>query len=235
MKLSLAAAIGLIALSTIEAVKVNPIPAPVTLQWGKSGPVKFDNNFRIVGPKNAILSKAISRTTKLIKKERWTPATWEEPIPVFKPFPTLSKRADEDEVEDEVEDKVVANTNGGGRVVRTINVEVANLNAELQAGVDETYTLDISSNGKGTIKAKTVWGALHGLTTLEQIVISDGRRGLHIEQPVKIADGPKFAHRGVMLDTARNFYPVKDILRQIDGLAWSKLNVFHWHITDNQS
>lgn len=51
----------------------------------------------------------------------------------------------------------------------------------------------------------------------------------------KIRDRPAYPHRGLMLDTARNFIPVPDILRTIDAMASSKLNVFHWHITDTQS
>ena len=38
-----------------------------------------------------------------------------------------------------------------------------------------------------------------------------------------------------MLDTSRNYYPVEDILRTIEGMSMNKLNVFHWHITDSQS
>jgi hexosaminidase len=52
---------------------------------------------------------------------------------------------------------------------------------------------------------------------------------------VKIEDAPTFPYRGVMLDTARNYYTVEDILRTIDGMSYNKLNVFHWHITDSQS
>lgn len=52
---------------------------------------------------------------------------------------------------------------------------------------------------------------------------------------MKIEDAPTFPYRGVMLDTARNYYTVEDILRTIDGMSYNKLNIFHWHITDSQS
>ncbi|KAK5822483.1 putative beta-N-acetylhexosaminidase naga [Linnemannia elongata] len=231
MKITIAAAIGLLALSVTEAVKVNPLPAPVTIQWAKTGAVKVDNNFKIVGPNHDILNKAYARTASLIKSERWTPVTWERPAAEFPPFPVLGKRGDEEE-----SDAAPAeNAKNGKHSLKTIQVHVSDLKADLQHGVDETYTLDITAAGQGTIKAKTVWGALHGLQTLNQIVISDGKSGLQIEQPVHIADGPKYAHRGVLYDTSRNFYNLKSLYRQIDALAYSKMNVFHWHITDNQS
>ncbi|KAF9909231.1 hypothetical protein BX616_011252 [Lobosporangium transversale] len=227
MKLSIAAAIGLLALTVTEAVKVNPLPAPVHISWAKSGPVKVADNFRIVGPKHDILSKAFDRTAALIKKERWVPQTWERPAAEFPPFPTLEKRGD-------AEEEVSAQANGS-KTLKTITVDVKDLKADLQHGVDESYTLDISASGKGTIKAKTVWGALNALQTLNQIIIHDKKLGLHIEQPVHIEDAPKYVHRGVMYDTSRNFYPMNVLKKQIDGLAYSKLNVFHWHLTDNQA
>lgn len=51
----------------------------------------------------------------------------------------------------------------------------------------------------------------------------------------RIKDRPKFQHRGLLVDTARNFIPITDLERTIDGMAASKLNVFHWHATDSQS
>ncbi|KAG0328650.1 hypothetical protein BGZ99_004920 [Dissophora globulifera] len=223
MKLTIAAAIGLLALSLTEAVKVNPLPAPVAITWATSGPVKVANDFKIVGTQHDILNKAYARTASLIKKERWVPQTWEAPAPTYPDFPELSKR------------DIPGDKRAASGVLNTVNVVVSDLSADLQHGVDETYTLDVTAAGQGTIKAKTVWGALHALQTLNQVVISDGKHGLQIEQPVHIADGPKYPHRGVSYDTARNFYPIPALKRQIDALSYSKFNVFHWHITDSQS
>ncbi|KAF9193654.1 hypothetical protein BGZ51_002602 [Haplosporangium sp. Z 767] len=233
MKTSIAAALGLLAVAatTAEAVKANPLPAPSHIQWARTGPVKVANNFRIVGPKHEVLSKAYTRTAALIKEERWIPQTWERPAGKFPPFPTLEKRRDEDEVPIDF----VTENHDGKKAIKTIQVHVHDLETDLQMGVDESYTLDITAAGKGTINAKTVWGALHGLTTLTQIVIDDGRQGLQVEKAVHIEDKPKYTHRGVLYDTARNFYPLKSIMKQIDALSWAKLNVFHWHITDAQS
>lgn len=51
----------------------------------------------------------------------------------------------------------------------------------------------------------------------------------------RVVDKPLFNHRGVLLDTSRNFMPVNIIKRTLDGMAASKLNVFHWHATDSHS
>ena len=54
--------------------------------------------------------------------------------------------------------------------------------------------------------------------------------------PVNTVMGkPKFAYRGLMVDTARHWQPVKELLQLLDGMAASSLNVFHWHLTDSQS
>lgn len=52
---------------------------------------------------------------------------------------------------------------------------------------------------------------------------------------MRVVDAPIHAHRGVMLDTSRNYYPVKDVLRTIEAMSMNKVNVFHWHATDSQS
>ncbi|KAI8583038.1 hypothetical protein K450DRAFT_277531 [Umbelopsis ramanniana AG] len=218
MKAIVASIIAAIALVPATlAVKVNPLPIPQHIQWGNSGSIELDAHLSFHAPKNSVLEDAIKRTTKLIWKEKWVPQAIEKAPVDYPPFPTLSKR-------------------GAKHTLKKIDVVVTDLKADLQAGVDESYTLEIpAAGGTGVITAKTVWGALHALSTLEQIVISDGKSGLLIEESVSIKDSPKFQLRGVMLDTGRNFLKVETILRQIDALAWSKLNVLHWHIDDAQS
>jgi len=97
------------------------------------------------------------------------------------------------------------------------------------ASVDESYTLDVSSNGI-IISAKTSVGLAYALQTLSQLVTVNGTL-----VRATISDAPRFSYRGFMFDTARNFFPVEDIMRIMDGMFYSKLNVFHWHIYDSQS
>lgn len=119
--------------------------------------------------------------------------------------------------------------------ISLINLTIADSNIELNHGVNETYTLKITHDAV-SISSATTWGALHALSTLEQLVEWDtAAKSLFIEQTVTINDQPLYAYRGVMIDTARNFYDIKTLKRQIDAMALSKINVFHWHLVDTQS
>lgn len=53
--------------------------------------------------------------------------------------------------------------------------------------------------------------------------------------PIEVEDYPEFSHRGLMIDTARHYLPVRIILETIDGMMYNKMNVLHWHITDDDS
>lgn len=101
--------------------------------------------------------------------------------------------------------------------------------AELERA-NEAYKLTLNNHGI-TIAAATDLGVLHALTSLLQLAGETGP----VQLPyVTIEDAPRFAWRGVLLDSVRHFLPVAAIKRQLDGMAAAKLNVMHWHLTDDQ-
>ncbi|KAH8880685.1 hypothetical protein GQ53DRAFT_522688 [Thozetella sp. PMI_491] len=107
-----------------------------------------------------------------------------------------------------------------------------------QAGeVDESYSLTVSTNATARLTAVSSIGVLRGLETFTQLFYqhSHGPFWYTPFAPVVIQDKPKFQHRGLMLDVARTWYDVDDILRTIDAMSWSKMNRFHVHVTDSQS
>uniref|UniRef100_A0A8D0AL58 Beta-hexosaminidase n=1 Tax=Sander lucioperca TaxID=283035 RepID=A0A8D0AL58_SANLU len=93
---------------------------------------------------------------------------------------------------------------------------------------DESYELSVDLP-YAVLKAPKVWGALHGLETFSQLVYEDQYGA------VSISDFPRFAHRGILLDSSRHFLPLKVILANLETMAMNKFNVFHWHIVDDQS
>ena len=100
-----------------------------------------------------------------------------------------------------------------------------------ELGEDETYVLEIASGG-AKLNAPTPLGVLHGLQTFLQLVdvAPDG----FAAPAVVIRDQPRFPWRGLMIDTSRHFIPI-DVLRcNLDGMEAVKMNVFHWHLSENQ-
>lgn len=102
---------------------------------------------------------------------------------------------------------------------------------ELSIDMQEQYELDIKT-GQIVLKATSDLGAIRGLETLSQLVQADAK-GYYISA-VQIQDAPRFRWRGLMLDVSRHFMPINVIKRQLDLMAAMKLNVFHWHLTDDQ-
>lgn len=98
-------------------------------------------------------------------------------------------------------------------------------------GLDESYTLAVS-HAQITISAVTSLGALHALETLSQLVSPTDNQ--LIIPAVIIRDAPRFIWRGALIDVARHFLPLETLKRQLDAMAAAKLNVFHWHLTDDQ-
>lgn len=101
----------------------------------------------------------------------------------------------------------------------------------LRLYMDESYELVVTPGGI-RLTANTGIGALRGLETFLQLLQSDSS-GYYFPC-VKIEDHPRFPWRGLMIDAARHFMPVNVIERNIRGMAAVKLNVLHWHLSDDQ-
>lgn len=106
----------------------------------------------------------------------------------------------------------------------------------------EAYSFKVTQtnstgNWTAVLQSSTSWGFIRGLETVSQLVyplgLSDAN--LYALKPVIINDYPRFAYRGYMLDTARHYVPLDTIKTLLDAMSYNKLNVFHWHLVDDQS
>ena len=100
-----------------------------------------------------------------------------------------------------------------------------------ELGEDESYSLEVTPAG-AKLHAANPLGTLRGLQTFLQLV-SVTANGF-AAPAVSIQDEPRFPWRGLMIDSSRHFIPLEVIKRNIDGLEAVKMNVFHWHLSDNQ-
>ena len=100
-----------------------------------------------------------------------------------------------------------------------------------ELGEDESYTLEVNSSG-ADLSAVTTLGVMRGLQTFLQLV-EVTPQGFAVPAVV-IDDKPRFPWRGLMIDSGRHFMPVEVIKRNLDGMAAVKMDVFHWHLSENQ-
>jgi hexosaminidase len=100
-----------------------------------------------------------------------------------------------------------------------------------ELGEEESYSLEVTTSG-AKIEAPTTLGAMHGLQTFLQLV-ETGADGFDVPA-ISIQDQPRFQWRGLMIDAGRHFIPINILKRNLDGMAAVKLNVFHWHLSENQ-
>jgi hexosaminidase len=116
------------------------------------------------------------------------------------------------------------------RATLTIHTDHASKEVQ-QLGEDESYRLEINPEG-AKIDAITPLGSMHGLQTFLQLVevSTDG----FAAPGVKIQDKPRFPWRGLMIDVSRHFIPIDVLRRNLDGMEAVKMNVFHWHLSENQ-
>lgn len=100
-------------------------------------------------------------------------------------------------------------------------------------GNDEAYSLTVAP-GSVSVKALTPQGLLWGLQTLRQLAETDNAGGISLPE-VTIVDWPSFRWRGLLMDTGRSYIGMDELKREIDALADFKMNVFHFHFTENQA
>jgi hexosaminidase len=96
---------------------------------------------------------------------------------------------------------------------------------------NESYSLEITDK-QARLVAPTVVGALRGLETFLQLLEGD-HDGFYL-QGVKIQDQPRFPWRGLLIDVGRHYESMEVLKRNLDAMAAVKLNVFHWHLTEDQ-
>ena len=111
-----------------------------------------------------------------------------------------------------------------------VRIDVANIDSGRapQAVMDERYELRVAA-AQILLTANSTWGALHGVSTLRQLMSAD-----QIPSDAHIVDCPRFAWRGCMLDVARHFVPLSQLFQVVDGLQLLKMNVLHLHLSDDQ-
>ncbi|TXE06593.1 family 20 glycosylhydrolase [Gelidibacter salicanalis] len=115
---------------------------------------------------------------------------------------------------------------------KSANIQIAfNKVATLGVETDESYTLEVTDD-LVTISSNTDVGAMNGLQTLLQL--TQNTADSYYFPGIKITDAPRFVWRGLMIDVARHFQPVGVLKRNLEAMAAVKLNVFHWHLTDDQ-
>lgn len=196
-------------------------PKPRSIAWSSGPPIPLSSSFHFRLPPHSPpeLRHAAARYHRLIFKEKWVPV--------------------------QVPPASTAGVSTGKTIIGMpitelpfLTVSVVDLGADLQQGVKEGYSLIVPDDGgsKAVLKADTVWGALHGLETFSQLVVWDAAAGnLVLETGVTLSDAPLYGYRGILLDVARNFFPVPDLMRTVRAMAYNKLNVLHLHLTDSQS
>lgn len=206
----------------VNALMVNPLPKPRNITWGPMSPIIVEEQMKLISnQKDQIIEEAFMKTFDTIRKVKWVPAATENGY-------TFHESS-------ELIQTYISHTNSSR--INQINVTINNYDLTLQLGVNETYSLKVESQLPSIIiESETVWGALRAFSTLQQLIIFDEKDKIFlIESSVTIWDAPIYQHRGLMIDSGRNFLPVEAILEQIDIMWLCKMNSLHWHFEDSQS
>ncbi len=111
------------------------------------------------------------------------------------------------------------------------NAITLRLNKKVQS--KEGYVITVNKKGV-VIEGATAAGVFYGVQTLRKSIPVDKSLTEVTLPGVVLKDAPRFGYRGVMLDCARHYFPVKFVKQFIDLIAMHNMNVFHWHLTDDQ-
>lgn len=100
---------------------------------------------------------------------------------------------------------------------------------------EESYGIDCTTETL-VVRASGIKGAFYAVQSLRQLLLADVIRSPEVltMNAVKIEDAPRYKWRGIMLDESRHFFGVEVVKEMLDMMAFHKLNVFHWHLTDNE-
>ena len=114
----------------------------------------------------------------------------------------------------------------------TLVIRAENAGPKVQElGEDESYTLEVTPS-RASLTAQNDLGALHGLQTFLQL-IETTPAGSAVPV-ITIQDQPRFPWRGLLIDVSRHFMPIEVLKRNLDGMAAVKMNVLHWHLSDDE-
>ncbi|KAG8914401.1 N-acetyl-glucosamine-6-phosphate deacetylase [Tulasnella sp. 408] len=213
--------------STIVSPGLGLWPIPSSLSTG-SGYVKLSQSFAIVfvgeGHVPQDLDDAIRSTTSLVWKDQF-----ERLLVGRGSVDAKALRNSSISTLNVLELRLTSSSNN----LKSIYEETVGVEASER---DESYRLEVPSDAStATLTANSTLGLFRGLTTFTQLFYSSGKTVYTFKAPIVINDKPAFPHRGILLDTARNFFTKDEIISTIDAMAWSKLNVLHWHVVDSQS
>lgn len=136
---------------------------------------------------------------------------------------------------------------GSSGSLSSLVVEVSSDNERswaLDMETDESYALTVAADQEGgaVLEAPTVFGVLHGLATFEQLLFryhanDDPSKEIVLiaDTPWLVEDAPRFRHRGMLVDTSRQFLSLETVKQNVRYMAAVKMNVLHWHIADSES
>ncbi|KAI1921551.1 Glucosamine-6-phosphate isomerase (Glucosamine-6-phosphate deaminase) (GNPDA) (GlcN6P deaminase) [Ophidiomyces ophidiicola] len=189
------------------------------LQYVVRSELQRNSSHSPAAPVEDIVKKAIQRTTKQLQTMKFVPWKFHPRNRAFEPSPQASKRI--------IREVVISEQSLGGNRSHV---------RDFIHG-DESYQIKITGDGSASISTKSPIGTLRALQTFAQLFYahSSGSGKYSPYAPIAISDKPKWPHRGLNLDIARNPITPGDVKRTIDAMESAKLNRLHIHATDTQS